>query len=365
VVIRAFLTSPLFLYHVEIGEAGALTAYELAARLAFSLWDSIPDAELTRSAADGKLLTDAGLKAQVARMIASPRFSDKSGRFVSDWLGLGKAATVTKDQDSFPQFTPAIAKALQKESVDFASYVFGKGDGKLSSLLSADYTFLSEPLFGYYNLTKPANWREGVEVSLKGSGRAGILMQGAFLTAHSHPTSTAPVSRGKVVFENVLCLTVPPPPPGLPPLPESSPGVITARQRFEVHEKNPSCAGCHKVIDPLGLAMENFDAAGQWRELDGGEAIVTGGTLTLPVVGKDVKFQDASEMVQSVAASADAQVCAVMQAYRFIAERPITSKDSCLLSKYYQRFQASGTDMRALVNDIVLSPEFRRLRSTP
>ncbi|RZA26670.1 MAG: DUF1592 domain-containing protein [Proteobacteria bacterium] len=365
VLIRAFLTSPNFLYHIEVGDAGVLTAYELAARLAFSLWDSVPDAELTKAAADGKILTEDGLKAQVSRLIASPRFVEKSGRFVSDWLGLGKTASITKDKESFPQFTPAIAQALQKESTEFASHVFGKGDGKLSSLLAADYTFLSEPLFAYYNITKPANWKEGTAVSLKGSGRAGLLTQGAFLTSHSHPTSTAPVSRGKVVFENVLCLTVPPPPPGLPALPESSPGVVTARQRFEVHEKSPACAGCHKVIDPLGLAMENFDASGVWREMDGGEPIVAGGTLTLPEVGKDVKFQDAAEMVSTIVSSPDAQVCAITQAYRFIAERPVLSKDSCLLSKYYKRFQASGTDMRALVSDIVLSPEFRKLRGTP
>ena len=287
--LRALLTSPEFLFRIERDPAGAEpgAAYrvgdlELASRLSFFLWSSLPDDELIDVAAAGRLREADVLRAQVRRMLADPRAATLTTNFASQWLHLRNLDAVTPDARAFPDFDDNLRQGFRTETQMLFRSVVDE-DRSVTDLLTADYTFLNERVATHYGV--PGIYGDHFRrVALPaGSPRAGVLGHGSILTVTSYATRTSPVLRGKWILENLLGTPPPPPPPNVPPLEESasSTDVMSMRERMVAHRQNPACAVCHRIMDPAGLSMENFDAIGRWRDAEGegGAAIDASGNL--------------------------------------------------------------------------------------
>ena len=272
--LRALLTSPQFLFRIERDPDGVAprTAYrlgdvELASRLSFFLWSSIPDDELMDLAAAGRLGDVAVLEAQVRRLLADARAATLTTNFADQWLYLRNLDTAAPNLRLFPDFDDNLRGAFRQETqMLFASIV--NEDRSVVDLLTADYTFLNERLAQHYGIPNVygGHFRR-VELP-EDSVRGGLLGHGSILTVTSYATRTSPVLRGKWILDNLLGMPPPPPPPNVPPLEEPEPGVAanSMRDRMEQHRVNPACAVCHQLMDPAGLSMENFDAIGRWRD---------------------------------------------------------------------------------------------------
>ncbi len=274
--LRALLTSTEFLFRIERdpdglapGAAYRLSDVELASRLSFFLWSSLPDDELLDLAARGKLSEPDALEAQVARMLADARAESLATNFAGQWLHLRNLAASRPNLRRYPDFDDNLRGAFRRETeLLFASVV--SEDRDVLDLLRADYTFLNERLARHYDI--PGVYGDHFRrVALDpGSPRAGLLGHGSVLTVTSYATRTSPVLRGKWILENLLGMPPPPPPANVPPLDEDRDGGagLPMRERMAQHRANPACAACHQLMDPAGLAMENFDAIGRWRERD-------------------------------------------------------------------------------------------------
>ena len=269
------LSSPYFLYRIEKDPAGAragvahtVSDIELASRLSFFLWSSIPDEKLLDLAAAGRLREPGAVAAQVQRMLEDERVDALVENFTGQWLQLRNLeAKVVPDLLMFPDFDDNTRKGFRKETELFFGYILRENRSALE-LLNADYTFVDERLARHYGITGVYGERFR-RVKLTDPNRRGLLGQGSILSMTSVATRTSPVFRGKYVLSTFLNTPPPPPPPNVPSLEESNKGSSTAaktvRAQLELHRKNPVCASCHRVIDPAGFALENFDSVGQWR----------------------------------------------------------------------------------------------------
>ena len=236
----------------------------MASRLSFFLWSSIPDDELLDAAVRGELRDPAVLEAQTRRMLADPRAQALVTNFAGQWLGLRNAAAVQPDEDLFPDFGEDLRQGFRRETEMLFDAVL-REDRSLVELLSADYTFINERLAVHYGIpnVRGSHFRR---VALDDPGRGGLLGHGSILTVTSHANRTSPVVRGKWVLENILGTPPPPPPADVPALEATTTGrTLTMREAMEQHRANPVCASCHRVMDPLGLALEPFDAIGRRR----------------------------------------------------------------------------------------------------
>ncbi|MYD71841.1 MAG: DUF1592 domain-containing protein [Acidobacteria bacterium] len=280
--LRKVLASPEFLFRITHDPVDAgrgspyrLTDLDLASRLSFFLWSSIPDEELLGLAEQGRLADPAVLDRQVARMLADPRASALIDNFAGQWLYLRNMRLVMPDPETFPEFDDNLREAFARETELFLTSQL-REDRSVLDLLRADYTFLNERLARHYGIpgVYGSHFRR---VELPAGGRRGLLGHASVLTVTSYATRTSPVLRGKWLLENLLGAPPPPPPPDIPALQEiGEEGVApsSVRERMEVHRRNPVCASCHAQMDPLGFALENFDAIGRWRETgEGGDPI--------------------------------------------------------------------------------------------
>ena len=269
--LRRLLVSPEFLFRIveepadlPPGTAYALGDLELASRLSFFLWSSIPDDELLDAAVRGELRDPAVLEAQTRRMLDDPRAEALVTNFAGQWLSLRNAAAVQPDEDLFPDFGEGLRQGFRRETELLFDAVL-REDRSVVELLSADYTFLNERLALHYGIpnVRGSHFRR---VALDDPGRGGLLGHGSILTVTSHANRTSPVVRGKWVLENILGTPPPPPPADVPALEATTTGrILTMREAMEQHRANPVCASCHRVMDPLGLALEPFDAIGRRR----------------------------------------------------------------------------------------------------
>jgi len=276
--LQRILASPKFSFRVERDPAGALpgTVYrisdlELASRLSFFLWSSIPDDQLLRVAGQGTLHTPAVLNQQVRRMLADEKAEALVSNFAGQWLYLRNLKSLQPNSLEFPDFDDNLRQALQRETELFFRSIV-REDRNVVDLMTADYTYLNERLAKHYGVSNiyGSHYRR---VTLTDDARKGLLGKGAILMVTSHADRTSPVVRGKWVLDNLLSAPVPPMPNNVPPLNEDANRggkILTMRERMEEHRKNPVCASCHKIMDPIGLSMENFDAVGAWRTRDGG-----------------------------------------------------------------------------------------------
>ena len=284
--LRRMLASPAFVFRAETSpesvKPGALhpiEPIELASRLSFFLWSSIPDEELIAVAANGRLSRPEVLEKQVRRMLADPRSERFVSNFSGQWLQLRNLRNARPNSADFPDFDDNLRQGFRRETELFFASILQE-DRSVLDLLRADYTFLNERLARHYGVPGiyGSNFRR---VAVIDDARRGLLGQGSILTVTSHADRTSPVVRGKWVLENLLGAPPPPPPPEVPPLPENSEDAPprTLRARFELHRANAVCASCHKVMDPIGFALENFDATGAWRAEEFGAPINAAGQL--------------------------------------------------------------------------------------
>ena len=273
--LELLLVSPEFLFrverdpeHVPPNTAYRIGGLELASRLSFFLWSSVPDAELLELAVAGELAEPEVLDQQVRRMLADPRSEALVTNFAAQWLFLRNLPAVTPDPRRFPDFDEGLRDAMRRETELFVEHII-RDDRPVTEFLTADYTFVNERLARHYGIphVQGSHFRR---ITAPGDTRGGLLGHASILTVTAYPHRTSPVLRGKWVLENLLGTPPPPPPPDVPPL-EDTPGAtqeLSMRERMAQHRSNPRCASCHAMMDPPGLSLENFDAVGRWRSVD-------------------------------------------------------------------------------------------------
>jgi hypothetical protein len=271
--LRAILASTEFLFRIERDPRNVPpnTAYrisdvELASRLSFFLWSSIPDEELLGLAVAGKLKDPPVLERQVRRMLADPRSQSLVTNFAGQWLYLRNLAAQNPDARMFPDFDDNLRQAFRRETELFFESIVTE-DHNVLDLLRADYTFVNERLARHYGIPNVYGSRFRRVTFEEGSVRGGLLGQGSILTVTSYANRTSPVLRGKWILDNILGTPPPPPPPNVPPLTDTQAAgkALSMRERMAQHRVNAACSGCHQLMDPAGLSMENFDAIGRWR----------------------------------------------------------------------------------------------------
>jgi hypothetical protein len=267
------LASPEFVFRIERDPANIppgtvyrLNDFEVASRLSFFLWSSIPDDQLLDFAAQGGLTNPAALAQQVKRMLADPKAIALTNNFAGQWLWIRNMKNVAPNYNDFPEFDRNLRESMRTETELFFQSIVGE-DKNVLDLLRANYTFVNERLAKHYGIPDVYG-SQFRRVTLTDPNRFGLLGQGSFLTVTSNPDRTSPVHRGKWVLENLLGTPPPPPPPNVPPLMSAQAGAKpkTLREEMEAHRANPTCAACHKLMDPIGFALENFDGIGQWRD---------------------------------------------------------------------------------------------------
>ena len=284
-MVQAMLMSPHFLFRVEIDDDPAslvphdLSAWELASRVSYFLWSSMPDDELFYAASDGSLLDDAVLNAQIERMLADPKAEALVDTLASQWLFIRAVDDTEPDYAAFPEFDEVLRHSMQEEMRRNVSEVM-LGGGDMRALLTQRSTWIDARLAEHYGFAEPAEGWE--KVSLDGTDRQGVLTTAGWLTALSYPTRTSPTRRGAWVLANLLCEEPPPPPADIPGLMEEAaegeePASVAAL--LEKHRADPTCRSCHQLMDPIGLGLENFDGVGRYRETDAGEPIEAQGSL--------------------------------------------------------------------------------------
>ncbi len=367
-VVQGLLQSPFFLYHVEQlptgaeGQVVALSPYEVASRLSYFLWDSMPDDTLLDAAADDALATPEQLRAQAERMIADPRARDTIHHFHRQWLELEELSHADKDPEMFPDFSPELAASMEEEIDRFAEHVILEGDGSFETLMTASFGFADEELAALYGVDHPGGGFAQVEFDPQ--ERSGLLTLAGVMTAHAHHNQTSPVLRGAMVRENFLCQTPPPPPDTVNDNPPGLDPTLPTKERYNQHREDPTCAACHVLLDPLGFGFEHFDASGQFRTMDGQNPVDPSGE----VVGTDDAdgpYADHLELTQRLAQSDHARDCVSRQWFRYALGRLESDADACALDQIYDDFAASGYDIRELMVGIAVSDAIVHLKVAP
>ncbi len=356
--IERMLVSPQFLFRIEHAPAstGPVTPLELASRLSFFLWSSIPDDELLEAGISGLLADPAVLERQTRRLLADPRSEAMVTNFAAQWLYLRDIKAKVPDEILFPEFDETLRAAMQRETEMFLTSVL-RGNGSVLELLTANYSFLNERLARHYGVP-------GIQGSYfrkvrfpADSPRGGLLGQGSLLTITSYANRTSPVLRGKWVLENLLSAPPPPPPPNVPALKtESSPGQqLSMRAAMTLHRAAPACASCHARMDPIGFAMENFDATGKWRDADEAGPIDASGTL--PGAGK---FEGVAGLKEELVRNPEPFYATVAQRLLMYAlGRNLQYYDMPTVRRIVHEAEPADHTFAAFVLGVVRSPAFQ------
>jgi hypothetical protein len=363
--IERLLVSPYFLLRKETDPpAGRPAVYrisdtELASRLSFFLWSSIPDDELLTLASAGRLSQPAVLERQVRRMLRDDRSQAFFANFFGQWLYLRNLDSHRPDTKLFPQFDENLRDAFKRETELFLQSQF-RDDRSVLELLTADYTFVNERLARHYGIpgVYGSHFRR---VALTGGSRAGLLGQGSVLTVTSYADRTSPVVRGKWLLENILGTPPPPPPANVPPFPENKGGDApkSVRARMEQHRRNPVCASCHARIDPLGFALENFDGVGRYRTVDDGSAVDASGVLP-----DGRKFNGPREFRTALIASQTGLLVesATEKLMTYALGRGVQSTDMPAIRRIVRESAAAEYRWSALIVNLVKSAPFQMRR---
>jgi hypothetical protein len=361
--------SPNFLYRVEIGVpvAGAsykqLTSWELASRMSYFLTGTMPDDELLAAAELDGLSTPEGLAAQAERLLGTAAARAQVGEFFAGWLDLRHVPRLQRETAQFPNWDGALPQLFAAETRAFATNVVFDGSGDLRTLLTAPFTYGDPALAAYYGGTAGPVQNGIARIELPPTQRAGILTHASFLASHAKEIQTDPVSRGKFVRERILCQGIPAPPPELMiSAPVITPGTTT-RQRFIQHEAEPTCAGCHVLIDPVGLPFENYDAIGQWRDMEQGLPIDVSGDLTRTDV--EGAFNGVVEMTGKLAQSSLVAECFVRQLFRFTFGRGESAADDARIATITRGYNGTNGQVRTLLVALTQTPDFRYLAQEP
>jgi hypothetical protein len=361
--LAATLISPFFIFKVEVDddptstEPRRLDAYELATRLSYTLWSTLPDDALLAAAESGALLTDAGLSAQIDRMLDDPRSDTLLQAFAGRWLEFEELEAHEVSAEVFPEFTPEVARAMKLEAHHFMRD-FLRSERPVKELLTASFTYVDETLASYYGLPFEAA-EEGAftRVDTTGSARSGLLTLGALLTVTSFSARTSVVRRGEFVFSRFLCQHIPPPPPGVEGISLEGAEGLTLRQRLERHRADPACSGCHSLMDPLGFGLESFDAIGRHRTHEG----------TLPVDASGVlpdgtTFDGATELSQILGDDPKFSRCVTKKFFTYAGGRLLGSSrtdDAWVEHVSTLAEEADGGSLRSVIRSVLLSEPFR------
>jgi mono/diheme cytochrome c family protein len=361
--LKAVLVSPHFLFLVEPEpeEAGVfpLNAHQLASRLSYFLWSSLPDEELFRLADDGRLLDPEVLRGQVRRLLADPRARALGEVFALQWLGLGDLGGAVKpDPKLYPEFDEGLAASMRREVAVFFHDLVA-GDRSLVELLDAHHTFLDGRLARHYGLAaaEAPDGEAPRRVELTDPQRGGLLGMAAIHLATSFPARTSPVLRGRWVLESLLGARVPPPPANVPSLAEKDPnaGAASLRERLEAHRQEAECRSCHERMDPLGFGLENFDVLGRWRSEEGGKAVDARGTLpsgetfASPAELKAVLVQKKDEVMTHLA----------RKLLGYALGRDLNKFDECVIEEALKALKARDYRAAVLFETVALSYPFR------
>lgn len=362
---QAVLVSPRFLFRIETDgrpddpmAERPVTDYELASRLSYFLWSSMPDEELFRLAERGELRKPDVLKRQVTRMLSDSKSRAIVNNFAGQWLNLAMLDEMVPDPNVFPEFDANLRSDMKRESLLLFEAIM-KEDRSLLDFLDADFTFMNARLAKHYG-RNGVTGDEFQKVSLDAGRRAGILTHASILTLTSNPERTSPVKRGKWIMENILGESPPPPPPGVPELEETAKNNpnFTLREQLKIHREDPGCASCHKTMDVLGFGFENFDATGRWRDKDGKHAIDPSGQLP----GGD-SFSGPTELVSVLKKRrADFARCLSEKMLTYALGRGLEYYDRCATKEILQQLDANNYRFSELVLGIVSSKPFQKRR---
>lgn len=360
-VLEVFLQSPDFLYRPELGAEEVapgvqkLTSYEMASRLSYLFLGSMPDDALLTKAAEGRLGTKEEILVEARRLLATEAAHGTIRRFHSEWLDLPATENIQRDPAVYPGYHDAVPGLQLREAEAFIDHVVFRDEGTLARLLTAPYTLMNAELAAFYGATGPAG-AEFEVVPLDGTLRAGLLSQGALLAHHAQPLQTSPVHRGKFIRESLLCQFLEPPPADLVIQPPDLDPNLTTRERFNQHSADRSCSGCHRLMDPVGLAFENFDPVGRFRAEENGKPVDASGELVATDV--DGAFVGAVELGTKLAASEEVRTCVTRQWVRFAQGRSETPEDACSLVALGTTFRDSGGNILGLLEALTQTDAF-------
>ncbi len=369
-MLKAVLVSPQFLFIAPAREAQPNESivrwdeHHLAARLSYLLWSAPPDAELSALADRGELHKPGTLRAQTKRLLLHPRSRALFDGFGAQWLRVNDLKHQVFDPKLFPQMTPALRESMVDEARLFLESIVNENQRAIR-LVDSDYTFLNQPLAELYGLGSSVKGPKMRRVKLENPNRGGILGMSATLAATSFPTRTSPVRRGVWVLEQILGEHVPPPPPDIPTLDTQEPKRVeglTLRQRTELHTKNPVCANCHRMLDPIGFGLENFDAIGRWRDrneagvaIDSAGRLPAGSTFSNPAELKRLLAGRESDLARNLTE-------------RFMAYalgRPLEGYDEVVVDRVMTRIAADDYRVRTILTEVIASDLFTQRRVEP
>jgi hypothetical protein len=376
VVVEAMLQSPNFLFHLEAGPDGRSTDYDIASRLSYLLWNTMPDQALLDAAGKGALRTVEGREKAARGMLDNPLARQALDQFFDEWLRLDRVVNAVKQRRPFPEFSPELGAAMAEETRRLLHHLVWE-DRNFMETFTAGYGFLTSELASMYQLPAPPGQFELVRFPAD-ARRAGLLGQGSFLASTAGPTDTSPTARGIFIREQLLCQHVPPPPPGVnTTLPEPTEDKARTRRQLMVeHAENPACASCHRLMDPIGFGLENYDAIGRWRdnetiqfatERDEDDRRKEPKKIELAIEPQgeiaglpDSVFSEPKQLGRILAASPVCQECIVRQMFRYAYGRRETASDEANIDELFAAFRDSGFHLKDLLLALVRSPEFLR-----
>lgn len=364
VALQAVLLSPHFVFRVELdenpldGTPHALSEHELASRLSYFLWSSMPDQTLFDLADAGTLSDPTVLAEQVKRMLADPKADALVENFVGQWMATRALEDVNPDYARYPDWDQDLKQAMAAETEHFVKE-FLNTDRSALELIAADFTYLNDRLARHYGLP-PVGSDEMVRVDLESDQRGGLLKQASLLTVTSHPRRTSPVKRGKFVLEQLLCLSPPDPPPNVEAFPEPVDPEASLRERFEQHRSDASCQPCHEVMDGIGFALEHYDAIGAWRETDDGFAIDASGELV-----DGTAFDGPAELARAIQSHEKVPQCLTRKLMTYGLGRGLKPTDDCFVEDVTADFAADGYTLESLLISLTKSGAFTTRRGEP
>lgn len=359
--VAGILQSPHFLYREELGtpmaamSQRAFNGFEIATRLSYFAWATTPDDQLLTAAEAGTLSSDAGLREQAERLVASPRAHAATETFFTELLRLADLDDLPQLPSVYPQVTATLGASMRGETLRVLEDIAWNGGADFRTVFETRSTFLNAELAKLYGVPAPAG-TGFVKTALPSDGmRLGLLGQGSFLALNAHADSTSPTRRGKFIREVLLCQAIPPPPPDvdttLPP--NTGTAGLTMRQRLEKHRVNAACATCHQTMDPIGLGLENFDAVGAFRTSEVGQTIDASGELD------GVAFRDARELAGALKNHADFAACLTRSVFRYATGHVETPGEEASVLALSRNLASDGYRFRSLLLGLVMSPSFR------
>jgi hypothetical protein len=356
-VIETMLQSPSFLYRPELGEQTPIdgdivpfTSWEMATKLSYMLWNTMPDDALFAAAEADELQTKEQIAAQARRMLEDDKARDLVRNFHTQWLQLTHLDSLTKDSGVYPNYDNSLRGLWKEEIQTFVEQVILEDDGSLRTLLTADYSFMNEELASFYgdDVLDSVSGPELRQVQLQPERRAGLLTSAGLMASHANVNQSSPVFRGKFVREQLMCNTLPLPPNDLVIEPPELDPTKTTKEQFEEIGANPACAGCHTLMNPIGFIFEHYDGIGQWRDQQNGKPIdATGQVVQTDDIDGD--YDGAPELARALADSTQVQECVSSQWFRFAYNRTVTSEDSCSIEQLNDVFRASDFNIKSLL----------------